>query len=98
MEAVLRTAADQSGSSQLFASEMQALRGFEGVKTALVRVAEHRTKVAVVHGIANLKRFLAEIQQVGLDKCGYHFIEVMVCPGGCIGGGGQVTRFIFSFT
>jgi iron only hydrogenase large subunit-like protein len=42
--------------------------------------------VAVVHGLGNIKEILEEI---GQGKSPYHFIEVMCCPGGCIGGGGQ---------
>jgi len=90
MEAVLRTAADKvAGSSQLITAEMQQCRGFDGVKTADIKVAGHPLRVGVVNGIANIKRFIAEIERVGLDKCGYHFVEIMGCPGGCIGGGGQ---------
>ena len=45
-------------------------------------------KVAVVHGIANAKKVLEDIQVGGkFSEC--HFIEFMACPGGCLGGGGQ---------
>ena len=89
-EAVLRTAADRvAGSSQLITSEMQAVRGFQGIKTAYVSISGHRLRIAVINGVANVKRFIAEIERVGLDKCGFHFVEIMACPGGCIGGGGQ---------
>ena len=90
MEAVLRTAADKvAGCTQLITPQMQQCRGFEGVKTADIQVASHPLRVGVVNGIANIKRFLAEVERVGFDKCGYHFVEIMGCPGGCIGGGGQ---------
>ncbi|HUL52095.1 MAG TPA: iron hydrogenase small subunit, partial [Opitutaceae bacterium] len=43
-------------------------------------------RLAVAHGLANAERL---IQRVQSGKASYHFIEVMSCPGGCIGGGGQ---------
>ena len=90
MEAVLRTAADRvAGSTQMITREMQQCRGFEGIKSAEVSISGHKLNIAVLHGIANVKRFIAEVERVGLDKCGYHFVEIMGCPGGCIGGGGQ---------
>jgi NADH-quinone oxidoreductase subunit G/[NiFe] hydrogenase diaphorase moiety small subunit len=45
-------------------------------------------KVAVAHGTANAKKIIKNIKEGG-EFAGYHFIEVMACPGGCIGGGGQ---------
>lgn len=95
-EAILRTAAasDKVVSRQLL---MQSLRGFNGVKTAYVNVAGKRIRVAVVHGTSNVRRFIDSIMQTGLDKCGYHFVEIMVCPGGCIGGGGQAILLLLLF-
>jgi NADH-quinone oxidoreductase subunit G len=91
MEAVLRTAADAaSGEKQVIPNlQMQQCRGFEGIKTAEVPIAGIKVRVGVVHGLANIKRFFNEVLRTGLDKCGYHFVEIMACPGGCIGGGGQ---------
>ena len=43
-------------------------------------------KVAVAHGLGNARKLMELIQQ---GKAEYHFIEIMACPGGCIGGGGQ---------
>jgi NADH-quinone oxidoreductase subunit G len=43
-------------------------------------------KVAVVHGLANLQRLVKDIRE---GKRFYDFVEVMNCPGGCIGGGGM---------
>ena len=85
----------QTGGPQLFSSEVQALAGFQGVKTACFSISGQMLRIAVVHGISNVKKFLADIQQVGLAKCGYHFVEIMSCPGGCIGGGGQVCLLFF---
>jgi len=72
------------------------IAGLEGVKEVSVTIPiavpewkflEGQTlKLAVAHGLANAERL---IQQMKAGKNGYHFIEVMSCPGGCIGGGGQ---------
>ncbi len=43
-------------------------------------------KVAVAHGLANAKKLMKAVSE---GKVSYHFIEVMACPGGCLGGGGQ---------
>lgn len=58
------------------------VRGVEGLKEASVNMAGVDINVAVVNGIGNIKKVLEKF-----DK--YHYIEVMSCPGGCIGGGGQ---------
>jgi len=42
--------------------------------------------VAVAHGLSNARRV---IEAVKSGQRQYHFVEVMTCPGGCIGGGGQ---------
>eukprot|EP01105_Mastigella_eilhardi_P016985 TRINITY_DN38_c0_g3_i1.p1 TRINITY_DN38_c0_g3~~TRINITY_DN38_c0_g3_i1.p1 ORF type:complete len:1209 (-),score=302.45 TRINITY_DN38_c0_g3_i1:136-3645(-) len=91
MEAVLRTAADKvAGEPQAIPNmSMTACRGFDGIKTAEVSVAGHRIVVGIVNGVANIKRFMSDMERIGPEKCGYHFVEIMACPGGCIGGGGQ---------
>jgi NADP-reducing hydrogenase subunit HndD len=58
------------------------VRGFKGIKEATVDVAGAKLKIAVVNGIGNVGPVLENISQ-------YDYIEVMACPGGCIGGGGQ---------
>lgn len=63
--------------------EFQPVRGLEGVKEASVEIGDTTVKVAVIYGTANAARFLEG------DISGYHFIEVMTCPGGCISGAGQ---------
>lgn len=60
------------------------LRGFEGIKEAVVNIGEYKLRVAVIQQLDNLEEILKD------DKYKkYHFIEVMNCKGGCIGGGGQ---------
>jgi iron only hydrogenase large subunit-like protein len=63
-----------------------AVRGMKGIKEAEVDINGKKVKVAVAHGLNNAKTLL---RQVEAGTSPYHFIEVMGCPGGCIGGGGQ---------
>lgn len=66
--------------------EFRAARGLQGVKEAVVAVAGIELKVAVVNGLGNARMILEKIKN-GLVN--YDYVEVMACPGGCIGGGGQ---------
>ena len=61
------------------------MRGIKGIKEAEVTIGNKNLKVAVVSNLANARILLNKI------KSGEHydFVEVMACPGGCIGGGGQ---------
>lgn len=66
----------------------EPIRGMEGVKKASVAFGHFVIHVAAVSGLANARKFIDElIKENKLDE--YSFIEVMACPGGCIGGGGQ---------
>jgi iron-only hydrogenase group A len=62
--------------------DFKSVRGLEGVKEANVVIAGKKLRVAVVNGIGNIKSVLRNMNN-------YDYIEVMACPGGCIGGGGQ---------
>jgi iron-only hydrogenase group A len=62
--------------------DFKTVRGIEDVKVATVQVAGTKLSVAVVNGIGNIEKVLEELKE-------YDYIEVMACPGGCIGGGGQ---------
>ena len=88
MEAALRTAYEYLTGEQAPAALLQLspVRGYEGVREAQVNVGEHKLQVAVIYGTANVPGFLESMKQKGKQ---YHFVEVMACPGGCIGGGGQ---------
>ena len=73
------------------AIEIQPVRGLAGVKEAEVDIQGAKVRVAVAHGMANVDAVLDKVRAArerGEDTP-YHFIEVMACPGGCIGGGGQ---------
>ncbi len=85
MEAALRMAF-QSLTGQAPPDDLlhfQPVRGLEGVKEASIEVDGKTIRVAVIFGTENAGKFLEK------DISGYHFVEVMTCPGGCISGAGQ---------
>ena len=86
MEAVLRYAAEKVTGKKLEQVEFQQVRGDSGLREATITVDGAELKLAVVHGLRNA-RVVAE--QVRAGKSHYDLIEVMACPGGCIGGAGQ---------
>ncbi|HOI22759.1 MAG TPA: [FeFe] hydrogenase, group A [Spirochaetales bacterium] len=86
MEAALRTVYEILEGKALPQTDFLPVRGLQGIKTAEVPVAGMKVKVAVAHGLKNARVLLDDI---AAGKSDYHFIEVMACPGGCIGGGGQ---------
>ena len=92
MEAALRTGYHFVTGKELENVEITAVRGLEGVKEATIDVPGFgKLKVAVANGLANARilmdKLRTQIKENG--KSEYHFIEVMACPGGCVGGGGQ---------
>jgi iron-only hydrogenase group A len=98
MEAALRTAWEiVTGKPLPFANlHVQPIAGLEGVKEAAVKVAGaqpawsflegQELRIAVAHGLSNARKL---IERVRSGHASYHFVEIMTCPGGCIGGGGQ---------
>lgn len=66
--------------------ELQDVRGLSGTREASLTIAGTKLDVAVVYGTANARLLLDSIKR---GERFYQFIEVMTCPGGCIGGGGQ---------
>jgi NADH-quinone oxidoreductase subunit G len=86
MEAVLRYAAEKVSGKKLEHVEFQQVRGDSGLREATIDVDGTVLKLAVVHGLRNA-RVVAE--QVRAGKSHYDLIEVMACPGGCVGGAGQ---------
>lgn len=85
-EAALRTIYEIYTGKTLDKIDFEPLRGFTGIKTATVDLNGLPVKVAVAHTLANAKVILDKVKS-GEEQ--YHFIEIMTCPGGCIGGGGQ---------
>ncbi len=85
-EAALRTVYELTTGKTLLSVDFEIVRGMEGIKKAEVDLGGNIVRIAVVHTLKNARIILDEI---ALGKSPYHFIEVMSCPGGCIGGGGQ---------
>ncbi len=86
MEAALRTVSEVVNEKPLEKLDFEDIRGMEGIKEASVTLGENTFKVAVAHTLSNAQKVLDDIK-AGVSP--YAFIEVMACPGGCIGGGGQ---------
>ena len=86
MEAALRTAADILEGKDLQQIEYHGVRGIKGIKEATVHIAGMDIRVAVAHGLGNARTLLKEVKE---NPSKYHFIEIMACSGGCVGGGGQ---------
>ena len=91
MEAAVRTAYFLTNKKELGPVEYKPVRGMNGVKTAEVDLNGTKVRIAVVHQIKNVD---AVVEQIRADlkakkEPTWHFIEVMACRGGCIGGSGQ---------
>lgn len=98
MEAALRTAYEiVTGREVPFGNlNITPVRGMDGVKEATIKIegcaADWKflegaeLKVAIAHGLVNANKIMKLVKE---GKATYHFIEIMACPGGCIGGGGQ---------
>ena len=88
MEAALRTAyyslTGENAPKEFY--QLEPVRGYEGIREASLDIAGTQLNVAVVHGTQNARKMIERLKE---GKKDYHFIEVMACPGGCIGGGGQ---------
>ena len=98
MEAALRTAWEIVTGTELPFDKLHVtpVAGLEGIKEAAVTfkgctpdwsfLEGVEAKVAVAHGLGNARKLIEKIRN---GEASYHFIEIMTCPGGCIGGGGQ---------
>jgi iron-only hydrogenase group A len=86
MEAALRTAADWLSGKDLQKINYQEIRGMETCKEAELSIGGKTVKICVVHTLGEARRLMNDIRA---GKSPYHFIEIMACYGGCIGGGGQ---------
>ena len=86
MEAALRTAYEVVTGKSLTDVNFAAVRGMEGIKEAEIDMNGLKIKVAVAHTLKNARILFDQIER---KESPYAFIEVMTCPGGCLGGGGQ---------
>ncbi len=85
-EAVLRYAVEKLQNRKIDSFEFHDVRGTSGIREATVTVGQTRLKLAVVHGLANARTVAEKVLR---GESEYDLIEVMACPGGCIGGAGQ---------
>jgi len=86
MEAALRTAYEVLTGRQLEKLDFFGLRGLDGIKVAEVDIDGLKLKVAVASSLSKARVLLEEVK---LGSSPYAFIEIMTCPGGCLGGAGQ---------
>lgn len=86
MEAALRTAAFVLEGKNPDPDAFKVVRGLEGIREAEVEIAGIKIKAAVASGLGNARKICEMIRAGEAD---YHFVEIMACPGGCAGGGGQ---------
>jgi len=98
MEAALRTAYEIVTGREIPFQNLEVIpvRGMEGVREATIKIEKPKKewafldgvelKCAIAHGLVNAKLIMDSIKA---GKSNYHFIEIMACPGGCLGGGGQ---------
>lgn len=86
MESALRTAAWKLTGKNLPKLELTEVRGMAGIKTSEIKLQDKTIRVAVVSTVHYIPQILAQLKN---DPEAYHYIEVMACPGGCVGGGGQ---------
>ncbi|MFH1711997.1 MAG: [Fe-Fe] hydrogenase large subunit C-terminal domain-containing protein, partial [Patescibacteria group bacterium] len=86
MESALRTAYYMMTGKELKKVEFKQVRGMAGIKKAKIDINGTKLRVAVVATPANEEIIMDELKK---NPDAYHYIEIMSCPGGCIGGGGQ---------
>jgi NADP-reducing hydrogenase subunit HndD len=86
IEAATRTAYEVHTGKELPKISFDELRGFEGIRKATVDFEGQEINIGIAHGLGNARKLLEGIKE---GKSEFHAIEIMACPGGCIGGGGQ---------
>ncbi|ERT59328.1 NADH-quinone oxidoreductase subunit G/NADP-reducing hydrogenase subunit HndD [Peptoniphilus koenoeneniae] len=86
IEAAVRTAGEWLSGQSLGKIEFQELRGLKGIREAEINIGDLNLKIGIAHGLGNARKLLEGIKS---KKYKFDAIEIMACPGGCIGGGGQ---------
>jgi len=91
MEAAVRTAYFVLNGKNMEKLDLTQVRGLEGVKVAELKINGETIRVAVAHGLNHVEYVLDKIREAKKNnqEPPYHFVEVMACLGGCVGGGGQ---------
>lgn len=90
IEAAVRTAYEVHTGKALPKVDFEELRGMEFIREATIDFDGLPIKIGIAHGLGNARKLLEEIKA---GKSQYHAIEIMACPGGCIGGGGQPLHY-----
>lgn len=86
IEAAVRTAYELNTGLKLEKVDFMELRGLEGVREATIDFNGTPIRIGIAHGLGNARKLLNDVRA---GKSKFHAIEIMACPGGCIGGGGQ---------
>ncbi len=86
IEAAVRTAYELHTGKKLEKVDFEQLRGMDGIRHAVVDFDGFPLNIGIAHGLGNARKLLEDIRA---GKSKFHAIEIMACPGGCIGGGGQ---------
>ena len=89
MEAALRSAYYLVTGENPQPDAFREVRGMDGWKEASFDLAGTELKVAVASGLGNTRKLMEALRK---GEVSYHFVEIMACPGGCVGGGGQPVR------
>ncbi|MBX3043354.1 MAG: [FeFe] hydrogenase, group A [Candidatus Kapabacteria bacterium] len=89
-EAVLRYAYELKKKEKLEYVEFSEVRDNKGIKTASINIDGEEIRIAVVQNLKNAKEIISEIKS---GKANYDLVEIMACPGGCVGGAGQPVYF-----
>lgn len=86
IEAAVRTAYEWMTGEELKEVDFNQLRGIEGLREGTVQIGDKTLRIGIANGLGNARKLLESIRD---GKEEYDAIEIMACPGGCIGGGGQ---------
>lgn len=86
IESALRTALENMTGEKIDNVEFHSLRGFDGFRSCDVEVGDIKLRIGVAHGLQEAGKMLDKIRS---GEEFFHAIEIMACPGGCVGGGGQ---------
>lgn len=87
IEAATRTAYELFTGKELDKVDFEQLRGMDGVRVATVKMGDLDLNIGIAHGLGNARALLEEVKSG--NPRNLHAIEIMACPGGCVGGGGQ---------
>lgn len=87
MNAVLGSLGEKDCNKQINSLNTQLKTGKSGIKSGTIKINNQPVKIAIASGLNNARDLLEELTE---NPNKYDFVEVMACPGGCVGGGGQI--------